>query len=104
MGTSVGTIQGIDKAGNVGAPRPIPAPDRTLPNPATGKVVETPVQRAEKRAEDKLAKQIGGIQKKLSNEAFVSRAPEHVVAKERERLAGLEGQLARIDDGLKELA
>ncbi|CAQ86075.1 MULTISPECIES: valine--tRNA ligase [Photorhabdus] len=47
---------------------------------------EAELNRLDKEIE-KLDKEIGSIEGKLSNEGFVSRAPEAVVAKERERLA-----------------
>jgi valyl-tRNA synthetase len=56
-----------------------------------------------KRLEKQLGKlqgQIGGVEKKLSNEKFVSKAPAHVVESERERLAGLQKELARVEEAL----
>ncbi|MEC7355033.1 MAG: hypothetical protein VX904_06200 [Planctomycetota bacterium] len=46
---------------------------------------------------------IAGKEKKLSNESFVSRAPEEVVRREREQLLQLQDQLKSIDDALTEL-
>ena len=43
---------------------------------------------------DRLSQAIGGLEKKLSNEQFVSRAPSEVVAKEREKLTSWHEQIA----------
>ncbi len=51
----------------------------------------------------KLTGQLGGARKKLENEKFVSNAPPEVVAKERERLAELEAELARVEENLAAL-
>ena len=50
-----------------------------------------------------LEKAIGGTKGKLSNENFVSRAPEAVVNKEKEKLAEYEEKLVRVIDLLNSL-
>ena len=58
------------------------------------------------RIERELKKSRGhmeGQQKKLENEAFVSRAPEHVVALERDRLEKLRALVANLEDSLAKL-
>ena len=58
------------------------------------------------RLEKELAKNRGfleGQRKKLSNEKFVSRAPENVVAAERERAEKLEALIANLEESLKRL-
>ena len=45
-----------------------------------------------------LVKGITGITKKLGNENFVSRAPESVVARERERRGELQEKLDQVDE------
>src|SRR5690606_27234371 len=45
---------------------------------------------------DKLAKQIEQLRTKLGNEGFVAKAPADVVAKERERQAGMETALSKL--------
>ena len=52
------------------------------------------------KLEANLIKQITGKQNKLSNESFVQRAPEDVVAKERESLADLQRQLESVQRDL----
>ncbi len=47
--------------------------------------------------------EIERLEKKLANEQFVSKAPEKVVAAEREKLAGYQKTLANIDDTIKTL-
>lgn len=64
--------------------------------------VETELARLDSQREN-LLKRIEGAQKKLSNENFVSRAPADIVAKERERLAELENQLALVDENIAQL-
>ena len=55
------------------------------------------------KEKEKAAAMIAGKEKKLSNESFVSRAPEEVVRREREQLLQLQDQLKSIDDALTEL-
>jgi valyl-tRNA synthetase len=46
---------------------------------------------------------IVGHEKKLTNQSFVDRAPLEVVAEVRETLAGLQKQLASIEEIIKQL-
>ena len=57
--------------------------------------MDAELARLEKQ-EQQLVKQIGGKEGKLSNENFVARAPEDVVAKERESLEDLKRQLEKV--------
>ncbi len=52
----------------------------------------------------KLTKEIGGLSGKLSNEKFLSQAPEAVVAEQRTRLAVAEEEAANLKAGLERLA
>ena len=52
---------------------------------------------------EKAHKEKEGQEKKLANEKFISKAPEHVVATERERLARAEALIANLEDSLKKL-
>ncbi|MEL7216577.1 MAG: class I tRNA ligase family protein, partial [Pseudomonadota bacterium] len=49
-----------------------------------------------KKALAKLEKEVGGLKGKLSNEKFLAKAPEDVVAEQRERLGTAEGELAKL--------
>ncbi len=64
--------------------------------------VDVERQRLKKEAE-KLRGFITGHEKKLSNESFVQKAPEHVVADVRETLANLKGQLDSVLESLRQL-
>jgi len=67
-------------------------------------VIDVEAEIARKRKElEKLDALIAGKQKKLANEKFVSRAPAEVVQREREGLAELEEQHARITETLAAL-
>ena len=51
----------------------------------------------------KVLAEIDRIEKKLSNEQFVSKAPEKVVAAEREKLTGYQKTLANIEETMATL-
>ena len=57
-------------------------------------------KRLEKQ-EAELAKYVGVVEKKLSNEKFVSKAPADVVAQERAKLAEAQEKLARVREQMK---
>jgi valyl-tRNA synthetase len=53
---------------------------------------------------EKVRREIEGLERKLSNESFVSRAPREVVEENRRRLAEYQDQASKLSDGLKRLA
>jgi valyl-tRNA synthetase len=57
-----------------------------------------------KKEADKLRGFISGHEKKLTNQSFVDRAPPEVVVEVRETLAGLQKQLASIDEAIQQLS
>ena len=50
-----------------------------------------------------LEKQLQALESRLANEKFVSKAPVDVVAKEKERAAGLQEQVKKLEDKLAQL-
>ena len=67
-------------------------------------VIDLEKERARLRGElTRLDGQIGGQEKKLANESFVSRAPADVVEKEREKLAAFREQAAKLAEKLQAL-
>ncbi|MEM1288458.1 MAG: valine--tRNA ligase [Pseudomonadota bacterium] len=70
-----------------------------------GDVVDFAEERARLEKEvGRLQGEISRIEKKLANENFVSRAPEAVVAGEREKRTGYEAELGKVEEALKRLA
>ncbi|MGB1215167.1 MAG: class I tRNA ligase family protein, partial [Pikeienuella sp.] len=57
-----------------------------------------------KKASDKLAKEAGGIEKKLSNEKFLAKAPDEVVEEQRERLTAAKGEQEKLAAAMARLA
>ncbi|MCW8826856.1 MAG: valine--tRNA ligase, partial [Gammaproteobacteria bacterium] len=53
---------------------------------------------------DQLTKETQRLSGKLNNEKFVGKAPEAVVAKEREKLADAEGSLAQLNEQRERIA
>ncbi len=64
--------------------------------------VDAEIARNEKLME-KIQGQIKGKESKLGNDNFVSRAPEEVVAREREGLEKLKAELASVEAALESL-
>ena len=57
-----------------------------------------------KKAADKLAKEAGGIEKKLSNEKFLAKAPDEVVEEQRARLGAAKGEQEKLATAIQRLA
>jgi valyl-tRNA synthetase len=58
----------------------------------------------QRKEQEKLRNVIAGSEKKLSDEKFLSRAPEEVVQQARENLAGLKKQLSSVEDIIRQLS
>ena len=58
----------------------------------------------QRKEKDKLRQVIAANEKKLSDEKFLSRAPEEVVAQARENLASLQKQLESVEDIIRQLS
>ena len=70
----------------------------------TGDLVDIAKERERLSGElAKATKQLESIEKKLANEGFVSKAPEAVVAAEREKAANASALIARLEESLKAL-
>lgn len=57
----------------------------------------------QRKEADKIRGFINGLDKKLSNESFVSKAPKEVVDQVRETRAGYEKQLASVEEVIRQL-
>jgi len=78
--------------------------DCALSLPLAG-VIDVAAERARLEKEmAKLAKEIGGLDAKLANEKFLAKAPEHVVAEQRKRLAAAEAKRGKLETALARLA
>ncbi len=100
-------------AGGVNVTGEAPADTAGMVNVVTGdakiympmaELVDLDKERARIEKElEKAKKDIGNQQKKLANESFVSRAPERVVAAERDKLAKARALAANLEESLKNL-
>ncbi|MCW8915871.1 MAG: valine--tRNA ligase [Magnetovibrio sp.] len=78
--------------------------EATVVLPMTG-VIDVDAERARLNKEiKKLDPEITKYDKKLSNQGFLAKAPEAVVAEQRERLEGLKAERAKLDEALARLA
>ena len=56
------------------------------------------------KEQEKMEKEIARLDKKLSNPGFLGKAPEAVVAKEKEKLADYQEKMAALTKRLEDLA
>ena len=78
--------------------------EATLVLPMSG-IIDVAAERARLEKEiGKLAAEITKYEKKLSNQCFLAKAPEAVVAEQRERLESLKSDRAKLDEALEKLA
>lgn len=67
-------------------------------------VIDLDAERARLQKDaDKCSDEIGKIEKKLANQAFVAKAPEAVVVEQRQRLIDLREKLTKIGEGMERL-
>ncbi len=67
-------------------------------------LIDLDVERARLQKEiDRLAGMLGGVQRKLSNESFVAKAPQDVVEREREKLETFSHALEKLEKNLEML-
>jgi valyl-tRNA synthetase len=59
-------------------------------------------QRLSKSIED-AKKKIDALKGRLSNDAYIAKAPPHLVQQSREQLAGMEAELAKLQEAMKKL-
>jgi valyl-tRNA synthetase len=77
--------------------------EATLALPLAG-VIDVDAESTRLRREiDKIGSEIAQLNAKLSNEKFVSRAPEHVVEEQRDRKVEAEATAAKLEQALKRL-
>jgi len=78
--------------------------DETIVALPLADVIDISAERDRLRREiEKVGSEIEKIDKKLANEQFVSRAPEHVVDEQRERKAEAEAAAQRLQAALQRL-
>ena len=56
------------------------------------------------REKKKLEEEVDRLEKKLSNEGFVAKAPAHIIEEEREKAAGYQDKLQKIRERLEIVA
>ncbi|MGD8325639.1 MAG: valine--tRNA ligase, partial [Sphingomonadales bacterium] len=56
------------------------------------------------KAIEKLQKEAGSLEGRLSNEAFVAKAPEHVVAENKAKLESARSEIVKLEGALERLA
>ena len=56
------------------------------------------------REKKKLEEEVDRLEKKLSNEGFVAKAPAHIIEEEREKTAGYQDKLEKIRERLEIVA
>jgi valyl-tRNA synthetase len=67
-------------------------------------LIDLDVERARLQKEiDRLAGMLGGVERKLSNESFVAKAPQDVVEREREKLETFSHALEKLEKNLEML-
>ncbi|MGE0612196.1 MAG: valine--tRNA ligase [Hyphomicrobiales bacterium] len=77
--------------------------EATVALPLTGVIDISAETERLKREIDKIGAEIAQLSKRLGDDTFVSRAPEHVVVEQRERMAEAEATTSRLRDALKRL-